>query len=175
MKPLFLHLVDQQYPMTQFTHTRKIVRGMVMNDQYHFAFNHIMLHDKFGQRNYLETPGGGVDEGESLESAMVREIEEELGYQSEVITYIGQINDDYNLIHRHNEQYFYVLKTTKEIGKRWTEQEKTMIQEIVWLSIDEAIDRYQQLPNEGISQLIKQRELPVLLWVKAWLENKEDQ
>jgi hypothetical protein len=50
-----------------------------------------------------------------------------------------------------------------------------MIQGIVWLPIDEAIKRYQQLPDKGISQLIKQRELPVLLWVKSWLENKEDQ
>jgi hypothetical protein len=37
MKPLFLQLLDRQYPMNSFSHTRKIVRGMVMNDQGLFA------------------------------------------------------------------------------------------------------------------------------------------
>lgn len=175
MKPLSFSLIDQQFTMKGFTHVRRISRALLENEQGLFAFHHILADDKFGHRDYLETPGGGIDEGETPEAAMIREVEEECGLKSKVVMLIGEVNDAYNLIQRHNHQYFFYALVIGQGQKRWTAQEHTLIQQLHWLSLEEAKAWYTRLPDQGISQLIKQRELPVIEWMiqyKQSIQNK---
>ena len=170
MEPLKLTLVDTEYPFTGFSHTRPNARALLMNNQGLFAFHHILATDKFGQRDYLETPGGGLDEGETPEQAVIREVEEECGLTSSIITKIGLIEDGYNLIQRKNLNHYFFVKVTGEGQRHWTPQEHTLIHALHWLTLEEAKAWYERLPNHGISQLIKQRELPVIQWLITYLK-----
>jgi 8-oxo-dGTP diphosphatase len=169
MKPIHLKLFDQQFPIQGVAHQRPNARAFLQNKVGLFCFNHIVTLDKFGSRNYIETPGGGIDEGESPEQAVLREIQEECGMIGTILEKIGTIEDEYRLIHRQNINHYYLVQVIREGNKHWTEQEHRLIQAQPWLSLDEALRWYQSLPDHGIAQLIKQREIPPLLWVQKYL------
>jgi 8-oxo-dGTP pyrophosphatase MutT (NUDIX family) len=165
MKPILLKLQDKQYSFQGISHVRPNARALLENAEGLFAFHHIYLKDKFGQRDYLETPGGGLEGGETPEQAVVREVEEETGFKSKVILPIGLIEDDYNLIQRHNQNYYFYVKVTGRGQLHQTEQERKMIQQLHWLSLQDAKAWYGRLSQTGISQLIQQRELPIVEWL----------
>ena len=62
---LLYSLKDNQFPDNGFNHTRSIVRGIVYNDKFEIAMIYLLGDDKFGHRDYWETPGGGVKKGET--------------------------------------------------------------------------------------------------------------
>jgi len=165
MKPLHIHLQDKQYPFTTITHVRPNARALIENDQGLFAFMHILKLDKFGQRDYLETPGGGLEQAETPEQAVMREIEEEIGYRSRIVTKIGVVEDAYHLIQRQNISHYYYCRVIGQGKLKRTAQEMTLIHGLQWLSLNEAKAWYERLPDTGIAQLIKQRELPILNWL----------
>ncbi|MBK8823508.1 MAG: NUDIX domain-containing protein [Anaerolineales bacterium] len=54
--------------------------------------------------HYFAFPGGGVDEGETIEQAAVREAEEELGIQVKVIQKVAEV------IFNGKPQYYFLVK-----------------------------------------------------------------
>jgi 8-oxo-dGTP diphosphatase len=175
MKPFSLMLADQQFPFTGVSQVRRIARAMLENDQGLFAFLHILFDDKFGHRDYLETPGGGIEDGETPDVAVIREIEEECGLKSKVVMLIGEVKDAYNLIQRQNHQFYYYAKVVGQGQKLWTAREHQLIHQLHWLTLADAQAWYSRLPDQGISQLIKQRELPCINWMiqyKQSIQNK---
>ena len=48
----------------------------------------------------------------------------------------------------------------------------SFIDDIVWVSIDEAISLYEQMSDSGVAKLVKNRELPILHIVKKILGGK---
>ena len=163
-------LKDDQYEFKGITHNRKIARGILINDKKEICLLHVVTIDDFGNRNYYETPGGGVNEDEDINKAIVREIKEETGFNSEIICEIGYVEDDYNLIYRHNINCYFLLKATSFEKEMLEEYEKKVIQEKVWVSIDKAIELYNKMGKEKIEILVKRRELPILLIAKKLLE-----
>lgn len=164
---------DKQFPLGNFTHTRSIVRALVLNEKNEVAIHHLVRDDRFcpnGPQSYFETPGGGVDEGETLEMALHRECEEELGYTIAILQEIGEIDDDYNLIGRHNQNHYYLARRESYVGKHFVSAGDQMIKETLWLPIDEAIRRYESMPDDYVSGLVKQRELPILLLAKTLIK-----
>lgn len=167
-----LHLKDDQYEYTYIDNVRYVCRGVLLNDKNEIALNKLHGFDNFGSRNYYETPGGGKKDNETLRQALLREMREETGYEVEIIKELGMVNDYYNLIHRNNRNYFYLCKTVRFVGKLLENYEKSLIEEVVWVSIDEAIRLYEEMGGSGVAILVKNRELPILKKVKKILEGK---
>ena len=151
---LLYSLKDNQFPDNGYNHTRSIVRAIVYNDKKEIALNYLLSDDKFGHRDYLETPGGGVEKWETLITALKRELREELGAEVDNIEEIGRVEDYYNLIYRKNNNHYYLCHLTSLHEKHLTEKEKVWIQEVKWLDIDEAIRLMNNTKRTNISTLV---------------------
>ena len=165
-----LHLQDDQYEYTYIDHVRIIARAVLLNEKNEVALNKLYGDDSFGHRDYYETPGGGKKVNETIRQACLRELEEETGYEVEIVKELGMVNDYYNLIHRNNKNYFFLCKTKRFIGKHLENYEKAVIQDVIWVSIDKAIDLYENMGGSGVAILVRNRELPILKKVKEILE-----
>ncbi len=166
---LLYELQDDEYAYDYIDHTRPCARGVVINHQGEVALNKLNFTDIFGHRDYYELPGGGVNFGEDIVTAFLREIEEEVGYRVNVEAEIGEVSDYYNLIHRHNRNYYFLARTTTYVGQRLEEKETKFIEKLVWLPIEEAIACYEAMDDHMISGLVKRRELPILRLAQALL------
>ena len=168
-----LHLKDDQYPFTYIDHVRYVSRGILLNDKNEVALNKLHGFDNFGSRDYYETPGGGKQKGETIRNALLREMKEETGYEVEIIKELGMVNDYYNLIHRNNRNYYFLCKIKKFAGKILEDYEKSIIEALVWVDIDKAIELYEHMDDSGVAILVKNRELPILKKVKKYLEKNK--
>lgn len=164
-----LHLQDDQYPFVETTHHRPVARGIVLDENGDVALHHIYRNDIFCDQWYYETPGGGVDEGETFEQALCRECEEELGYEIEILCPLLVVHDFYNLIGRENENRYFLAKRTKKVGVHFASSGDSYIQETLYLPIDEAIALMERQEDALVSLLVKRRELPVLREAKEVL------
>ena len=165
-------LKDTEFPNIGISHTRNIVRGIILNGDNKIALLKIKRDDIFGKANYYETPGGGKKQFESLKDALIREIDEELGYKIKVIQEIGLVEDAYNLIMRHNMNHYFLGRIVEKTMVHLESFGDSFIDDIVWVSIDEAISLYEQMSDSGVAKLVKNRELPILHIVKKILGGK---
>jgi 8-oxo-dGTP diphosphatase len=65
--------------------TREAARAVMLDDSKQVYLMHVSLH------GYHKLPGGGIDEGENVESALARELLEEVGCKAEIISELGEI------------------------------------------------------------------------------------
>ncbi len=65
---------------------RKGVSALIVNSDNEF----LLVNLESFENRYFSIPGGGVEEGETLESAVYREIYEELGIEKSFLKFIGQ-------------------------------------------------------------------------------------
>ncbi len=165
-----LKLKDDQYPFTGVSHTRKVVRCVLLDENNNVCLEHVYDDDGFGPRDYYETPGGGVKGKESLKKALEREIEEEVGYHIEIIAELGKVKDYYNLIERENINYFYLARRKEKTHQALEEDEVKRIESIIWVDIDKGISLYENMQNVLVGRLVKQRELPILKRAKIALQ-----
>ena len=168
MKNIF-HFKDHYYPFTYVDHIRICVRGVLLNEEGKVAILHLECNDDFGYRNCYELPGGGKKKDESFHQGVKREIKEETGFDSEVITFLGRVDDYYNLIHRENHNYYYLLRRKDYVGKHLEDYEKEVIQELMFLDIDEIINLMENVKDDGVGLLVAQREIPILKLAKEYI------
>ena len=76
MKELALTLEDTQWEKTTITHDRKIVRAIVVDEEGDFYFVREHRYDILGNGVFIETSGGGVEEGEYTEEDIKLELNE---------------------------------------------------------------------------------------------------
>ena len=170
MKELNLQLKDTEWPLEYIDHDRKIVRAIVFDDQENYYFVRAKRDDDFGKATLIETSGGGVEAGEDLETALKRELKEELGAEVEIMHKIGIVSDYYNLIHRHNINNYYLCKVTSFGEKHLTKDEiEDFHLSTLKLSYRDAEEEYKKCAETKIGKLIAARELPVLRRAKVLL------
>lgn len=154
---------DTEWPFTGVTHQRHIARCILLDENNNVCLEKIDDDDGFGHRDYYETPGGGVKEGETFEQALNRETSEEVGWTCEVISPIGEVHDFYNLIKRENFNHYFLARRVKKVEQHLEPDELKRISGIVWVPIDKAIELYKNMQDELVGKLVKQRELPILM------------
>lgn len=115
------------------------------------------------EREYYVFPGGGVDEGESIEDAVRREVKEELRLEVKKCHFLFSIQNlsvpSFITMHtgNRNEHYFLIGEYAGilEIGgpekERMTEQNQY---HIAWLSMREFKRLSNIFPREGVKRLI---------------------
>ena len=168
-----INLRDEEWEFNGVTHDRQIVRAVVFDDDGYFYFVQVDRDDDFGRAICIETAGGGVEDGEKLEVAIHRELEEELGASVEVICKIGVVSDYYNLIKRHNINNYYLCRAISFGEKHMTEDEIHQFHlSTLKLTYDEAISEYEKRRETPLGRIICNRELPILKRAKEILDNK---
>lgn len=152
-------LEDTEWKKQAIAEVRHTVRVIAVNDHDEYAFLRIVGEDAFGQRDHLETIGGGIEENESEEAAIHREVMEEIGYTCEIIGAIGEIVDRYYLIKRETHSHFYAVRLGENIGQiKRTPLEQMLIAEVVWLKEGEVLPILENERAKGINRLIQQRD-----------------
>ncbi len=170
---LFLALEDHEWPLTTINHDRMIVRAIVVDDEDSFFFVRANRNDDFGRATLIETAGGGVEQGEDLDTAIRRELKEELGVDVELICKIGVVSDFYNLIHRHNINNYFLCRTISFGDKQLTEDEKEKFHlSTLKLKYEEALAEYEKCRCSKLGRLVADREVPVLKRAKELLQKK---
>ena len=162
-KQINIELQDTQWQFECVDHDRTIARAIVYDENGLFYFVRAERDDDFGKATLIETSGGGVEIGEDLQTAIQRELKEELGISVEIICKIGVVSDYYNLIHRHNINNYFLCKVEFFGEKELTEDERNNFHlSTLKLSYEEAIREYEYRSNTRLGKLIANRELPVL-------------
>lgn len=168
-----LSLQDGEWPYTYTDHDRNIVRAIVVDGDGGFYFVRADRDDDFGRAVVIETAGGGVEDGEELETAILRELKEELGVEVKLLSRIGVVNDYYNLIHRHNINNYYLCEITAFGERNLTKDEVDYFHlSTLRLSYEEALAEYERCKTSRLGRLIANREMPILLRAKEILGEK---
>ncbi|MBP3210051.1 MAG: NUDIX hydrolase [Oscillospiraceae bacterium] len=168
---LALELQDTEWPFEFTDHDRMIARAICFDSDGFFYFVRAERDDDFGKATLIETAGGGVEAGEDLQSAIRRELKEELGVEVDIVCKIGVVSDYYNLIHRHNLNNYFLCKVKSFGDKNLTKDEiEDFHLSTLKLTYEEAVSEYEKRRETRIGRLIASRELPVLLHAKEMMD-----
>jgi 8-oxo-dGTP diphosphatase len=119
---------------------REAARAVVLDEAGKVALLRVGLYD------FYKLPGGGIDDGEDIPTALERELLEEIGCRAEVIHEVGEIveyRDQFKVI---QISYCFVARQVGEKGEPdFTEKEHSEQFSIVWAeNIDTAIELLEQ-------------------------------
>ena len=114
-----------------YTKTRVGCRAVIVKDD-----KILLSHEKIS--GWWLVPGGGMEEGETLEECCIREIEEETGL-------IVRPTEQFLTMHEYYEEYrytshYFICEVTGEGHMNLTEAEIRRGLEPEWITLDEAID-----------------------------------
>ena len=133
---------------------RKSARGIVINEAGQMATQYLRTY------TYHKLPGGGVDQGETVEAALKREILEEVGCDCAVVHELGvtiEYRNEYNLLHI---SYGFAAKVVGEVGTPTLEEgEIEEGQETLWLPPEEVLEKMKNdKPGKFEGHFILERE-----------------
>ena len=137
---------------------RKSGRVILLNEEGKMATQFLQTY------NYHKLPGGGVDSGETVREAAVREAKEEVGCDCEIISEVGttiEYINEYPILHIST---CFVAKVVGEIGEVTLEEcEIEEGQVTKWLEPREVLERMKQdKPGKYQGHFILQREISFL-------------
>ena len=171
-KELALELKDNEWALTTIDHDRMIVRAIVIDNEENYYFARINRDDMFGKATLIETSGGGVEKDEDLETAIRRELKEELGANVDILCKIGVVSDYYNLINRHNVNNYFLCKVVSFGDKHLTKDEVEAFHlATLKLKYKDALVEYKKCQSTPLGRLIANREIPVLKRARQIIAN----
>lgn len=137
---------------------RRVANAVLRNNKGEIGLIYVTSED------FYVLPGGRIEEGETVEQALKREIMEEVGVESEIVGEVGMAICYEEQAKNINISYTFVARAIGETGARsLTEDEAKAGCETRWMTIDEAIERIKQTePSEYIGHFLKRRERLVL-------------
>jgi len=118
--------------------SRKAVRAIILNKNY-------ILMVFLGRTNEYKFPGGGVEENETIEEALKREVVEEVGYNvTKIVKKIGIITE-YGIAMEGNgnifkmvSEYYSVKIDCNQIDQKLDNYEKELLFKPCWIEIEKA-------------------------------------
>jgi len=147
--------------MTRYPVRRAVSAGGVVVDDSHDV-RHVVLISRRSATGELQwtLPKGGLEEGEDLATAAVREVREETGFSGKVIDELGVI--DYWFVWRPDEvryhkfvHYFLMRVVEGSPSPRDDEAE-----DVEWLPFDEALGRLTHPNERALLEEARSRALP---------------
>jgi len=137
---------------------RKSARAILMNDDGDIAIQYLANHF------FHKLPGGGVEAGETVEEAFLREVKEEVGCDSEIEKEIGLVIEyrkEHALMHM---SYCYLARVVGPVTESHLEQaEIDEGMSTIWMRPELAIQKMESdVPNTYQGKFILQRELAFL-------------
>lgn len=109
-------------------------RGVVVDKPLNVAMMYM------SKTKLYKLPGGGVDEGEDARDAFLREIQEETGYEAEIIHELGYIEEHKNRNKYLQFSYCYIAIAKASFrDTKLTENEIQLGMAVQWMSLDQAL------------------------------------
>ena len=105
------HTLQPTVPEREFARVRRAARAVVSDDDGRVYLMHARNH------GYYKLPGGGINEGESNEAALDREIHEEMGAWVEITGEVGQTIQYDEVKDFRQDSYCYRARLVGELGR----------------------------------------------------------
>lgn len=116
---------------------KKTVRAIIIEDDKLLVFFRRKLKD--GKHiTYYAIPGGHVEENETNEETVIRELKEEMNLDIEIVKYLGEL-EAYNQI----EYYYHAKIVGGELqfgGEELERNSEDNYYEVRWISLEEALN-----------------------------------
>lgn len=137
---------------------RQAARAIVLDDDHRVALLHV------SKKGFYKLPGGGVENGEDLLTALKRECREEAGSSIEVIRELGMIVEYRGKFGVRQESYCYIARLIGEKDQPdFTLHEKEDGFTLLWVPLDEALRLIAEAqPQDYLGNFVQPRDLTFL-------------
>lgn len=139
-------------------------RAIILDENGRVALMHVV------NRGYYKLPGGGMDEGETIEETLRRELIEEAGADSiDILSEVGEIHEYREALKKRSIHRCFLVKLTGPLSTpAQTDKELDHGYKIIWAKdLDEAIRLVDSgKPQEYGQDFERLRELSFLSYVK---------
>lgn len=124
-----------------------------------------------GKYDLLTLPGGGVEPGEDLLTALKREMWEETGCDCEIISELGRITENRYENNFTQERSYYIARIVGEKGSlHLTDEEIAEDTTIVWYPLEEALRIISEKEHDYYQRkFIQKRDIAALTEALTWL------